>query len=88
MIWGYDIDIPEYVKYRNGNDFVYLRSVQDVSSDWNVAGSLVEDFTGKEIFICKWNKCDFKKEYFATGKTVASSEGTFTYGKNCTYSVP
>ena len=27
MIWGYDIDIPEYVKYRNGNDFVYVRSV-------------------------------------------------------------
>lgn len=27
MIWGYDLDIPEYVKYRNGNDFVYVRSV-------------------------------------------------------------
>ena len=27
MIWGYDIDIPEYVKYRNGDDFVYVRSV-------------------------------------------------------------
>ena len=27
MVWGYDLDIPEYVKYRNGNDFVYVRSV-------------------------------------------------------------
>ncbi len=27
MIWGYDLDIPEYVKYRNGDDFVYVRSV-------------------------------------------------------------
>ena len=88
MIWGYDLDIPEYVKYRNGNEFVYVRSVQDVDSKWNVAGSLVEDFTGKEIFVCKWNKCDFKKEYSSTGKTVASAEGTFEYGNNCTYSVP
>ena len=88
MIWGYDLDVPEYVKYRNGNDFVYVRSVQDVDSKWNVAGSLVEDFTGKDIFVCKWNKCDFKKEYSSTGKTVASAEGTFEYGNNCKYSVP
>ena len=88
MVWGYDLDIPEYVKYRNGNDFVYVRSVQDVDSKWNVAGSLVDDFTGKEIFICKWNKCEFKKEYSSTGKTVASAEGTFEYGNNRTYSVP
>ncbi len=88
MIWGYDLDIPEYVKYRNGNDFVYVRSVQDVESVWNTAGSLVEDFTGKEIFICRWNKVLFKKEYSSTGKTVASVDGTFEYGNNCTYSVP
>lgn len=27
MIWGYDIDFPEYVKYRNRGKFVYVKSV-------------------------------------------------------------
>lgn len=88
MIWGYDIDIPEYVKYRNGDDFVYLRSVQDVSSDWNVAGSLVEDFVGKEIFECSWNSELYKREYTAINVVGIVSGEKFTYGNNNTYSVP
>lgn len=27
MIWGYDLDIPEYIKYRNRGRFVYVKSV-------------------------------------------------------------
>ena len=47
------------------------------------------DFSGKEIYRCKWSKKLFKKSYFKTGKTVKSvSDETFTYGDNCTYSVP
>ena len=88
MIWGYDIDIPEYVKYRNGDDFVYVRSVQDVSSDWNVAGSLVEEFVGKEIFECSWNSESYKREYSAINTVKSVSDEKFTYGNNCTYSVP
>ena len=88
MIWGYDIDIPEYVKYRNGNDFVYVRSVQDVSSDWNVAGSIVDDFVGKEIFECSWNSESYKREYSAINTVKSVSDEEFTYGNNCTYSVP
>lgn len=89
MIWGYDIDFPEYVKYRNGGTFVYVRSVQDIDETWNVAGSLVEDFTGQKIYKCKWDKILFKKKYYDTGRTVKSmSSAKFTYGDNCTYSVP
>lgn len=88
IIWGYDIDIPEYVKYRNGNEFVYFRSVQDVSTDWNIAGSMLCEFSGAELYSCKWNKSKFKKEFSLTSKKIASFEGTFTYGNNCTYSVP
>lgn len=89
MIWGYDIDFPEYVKYRNGGEFVYVRSVQDVDDTWNIAGSLVEDFTGKNIYRCKWDKKLFRKNYYKTGRTVRStSSEKFTYGNNCTYSVP
>ena len=89
MIWGYDIDIPEYVKYRNKGKFVYVRSVQDVDETWNVAGSLVENFIGQKIYKCKWDKILFKKNYFETGRTVsAASSEKFTYGDNCTYSVP
>ena len=89
MICGYDIDFPEYVKYRNGGTFVYVCSVQDVDETWNVAGSLVEDFTGQKIYRCKWDKILFKKKYYDTGRTVKSaSSEKFTYGDNCTYSVP
>ena len=89
MIWGYDLDIPEYVKYRNRGRFVYVKAVQDIDETWNVAGSLVTDFSGKEIYRCKWSKKLFKKSYLKTGKTVKSvSDETFTYGDNCTYSVP
>lgn len=30
MICGYDLDIPEYVKYRNRGRFVYVKAVQDI----------------------------------------------------------
>jgi hypothetical protein len=88
MIWGYDLDIPEYVKYKNGNDFVYLRSVQNVDTEWNTAESLVEDFVGKEIYGCYWNSDEYKREYVVINSVESVSDETFTYGNNCTYSVP
>lgn len=78
QIMGYNASIPEYVKYKSDSgEYAFVRSVGEDTS-------LLRDIVAG----CKiYSKTD--DTYTDTGKTVsACGTETFTYGNNCTYSVP
>lgn len=76
IVMGYNSSIPQYIKYKNGSKLVFVSSVK--------SGLLATVSTGDIVFE-KTSSGDFS----ATSNTVqAIGSGTFTYGNNCTFSVP
>lgn len=76
IVMGYNSSIPQYIKYKNGSKLVFVSSVK--------SGLLATVSTGDTVFE-KTSSGDFS----ATSNTVqAIGSGTFTYGNNCTFSVP
>ena len=76
IVVGYNSSIPQYIKYKNGSKLVFVSSVK--------SGLLANVATGDTVFE-KTSTGDFSE----TSNTVQSiGSGTFTYGNNCTFSVP
>lgn len=76
IVMGYNSSIPQYIKYKNGSKLVFVSSVK--------SGLLATVSTGDTVFE-KTSVGDFSE----TSNTVqAIGSGTFTYGNNCTFSVP
>lgn len=76
IVMGYNSSIPQYIKYKNGSKLVFVSSVK--------SGLLAAVSTGDTVFE-KTSSGDFSE----TSNTVQSiGSGTFTYGNNCTFSVP
>lgn len=76
IVMGYNSSIPQYIKYKNDSKLVYVSSVK--------SGLLAAVSTGDAVFE-KTSSGDFSE----TSNTVqAIGSGTFTYGNNCTFSVP
>lgn len=75
QVLGYNGSIPEYVKYKNGDERIFVRSLEE---DQNSAGYqlLKSTFSGSPTYIC-----DAEGNFTATALTVASvGSSTFTYG--------
>lgn len=84
QILGYNKSIPEYVKYKNGSERIFVRSVEEDQNSANYQ-LLKSDFVNSPIY----SRSDDGTYAVITGKTVASvGSESFTYGNNCTYSVP
>lgn len=75
-IIGYNTSIPEFVKYKNGDERIYVSSL---------ASGLLHDISVGESVLTK----NESNEYISTGKVVESiASDVFTYGNNCTWSAP
>ena len=73
MILGYNKDIPRFVKYKNGDDRVYM--------DVLPGTALLSSFSGANVYS--------NKDGTGLVGTVSATGGTpFTYGNNNTYSIP
>lgn len=81
QVLGYNGSIPEYVKYINGNDKIFVRSVEEDPSNANYQ-LLKSSFAGSPTYTC-----DDEGTFTADGKSVASvGDSSFTYGTtNATY---
>lgn len=81
QVLGYNGSIPEYVKYINGNDKIFVRSVEENQSSDNYQ-LLKSSFVGSPTYTC-----DDEGTFTADGKSVASvGDSGFTYGAtNSTY---
>lgn len=86
MTWinlGYNGSIPEYVKYKNGNEKVYVRSI---TGD---LGDLITDFVRRKAL----KRTDFVDAsqnwlYEEIGDIADKSSDVFEYGNNNKYAVP
>lgn len=82
---GFNASIPEYVKYRtpvgSGYKHVWLKST-------NSDGILSDIKIGDAVYTRSYSVDLLENVYEDIGKTVASIDGSFTYGNNNTYSVP
>lgn len=84
---GYNKSIPEYVKYRRvfgiGYKHVWVRSVK--------SGFIAPISVGDTVYVRSFNSLTLENDYVESigdGTITAVGEETFTYGNNCTYSVP
>ena len=83
---GYNASIPEYVKYRRTVTGGYIRVwVKSTKSDL-----LADIAVGDQVYKRSYSETILDNEYTASeGETItAVSSDKFTYGNNCTYSVP
>ena len=77
-VLGYNTSIPEYVKYKNGDDRIYVRTIKE---DGGLLSAIAK---GDTVYI----KTD-SGNYETNGQTVVEVDSaSFTYGNNCTWSVP
>jgi hypothetical protein len=84
---GYNKSIPEYVKYRRvlgiGYKHVWVRSVK--------SGFIAPISVGDTVYVRSFNSSTLENDYVESiddGTITAVGGETFTYGNNCTYSVP
>ena len=82
MVLGYNASIPEYVKYKNGDERIYVKSYK--------GGEDVQPIVvGDEVFKKKYNAYTYEVTYETLNKTVTSiNSNKFTYGNHNTYDVP
>lgn len=82
LVLGYNDTIPEYVKYKNENERIYVKSYK--------GGKDVEPITvGDSVFEKTYDEVSYKTTYNDTGKVISKiSIKMFTYGNNNTYDVP
>lgn len=78
-VLGYNASIPEYVKYKNGSEYVFVPST--------VSGLLTPITAGRGAFTREYNPTTGDFTYTSVGSVTAVS-GSFTYGNNCTFDVP
>lgn len=81
QVLGYNGSIPEYVKYKNGDNKIFVRSVEEDQSSTNYQ-LLKSSLVGSPTYTC-----DAEGNFTTDGKVVADvGSGTFTYGAtNATY---
>lgn len=86
---GFNSSIPKYVKYRRavrgGWKHVWVKSIKSELINKLIAPIAV----GDSIYIREYD--DQTLSYVWTeveGETITAIDGSFTYGNNCTYSVP
>ena len=79
-VLGYNASIPEYVKYKNGSEYIFVPST--------ASGLLAPITAGREVFTREYNPTTGDFTYTSAGSVAAVSGTTFTYGNNCTFDVP
>ena len=84
QVLGYNGSIPEYVKYKNGNNRIFVRSVEENQNSENYQ-LLKASFKNSQVY----NRLNNGTYELIVGKNVRGvGSETFTYGNNCTYTVP
>lgn len=76
QILGYDASIPEYVKYKNGNEKVYMHTLS--------GGLLIDDYSIENSISVYSDKNG--ENYIGIFEKASTDD--FTYGNLCSYSVP
>jgi len=84
IVLGYNGTVPQYVKYKNGKNYVYVSSVDDTVAEYGFLRAIA---AGCKTYSRSWSDETLRNVFTDTGKTVASvGSETFTYGQtnaNC-----
>ena len=83
IVLGYNASIPEYIKYMNGDERIYIRSATGEN------GEMTADFISQTAYKrFKFEGLTEGWRYTEVGQVTHVSEEIFTYGNNNPYSVP
>ena len=82
IVLGYNKEIPEYVKYKNGDERIWVKS------NTGANGQLAPIAAGASVYTRSWDAATNTESWTANGTIDSVGSSSFTYGNNCTYDVP
>ena len=82
IVLGYNKEIPEYVKYKNGDERIWVKS------NTGVNGQLAPIVAGAVVYTRSWDETTNEESWAESGTVAGVGSSTFAYGNNCTYDVP
>jgi len=79
IVLGYNGCVPQYIKYKNGSNYMYVSSVDDSSASGGVLRAIA---AGCKTYSRSWSDIELRNVFTDTGKTVSAiGSGTFKYGQ-------
>lgn len=82
IVLGYNKEIPEYVKYKNGDERVWVKS------NTGANGQLAPIVADAVVYTRSWDEATNEEFWTECGAVTSVGSSAFTYGNNCTYDVP